>query len=160
DAFDTFTLLGMNDDAKEDKKLILSRLDFNFDQSVQVFETTIRLLAALQTAYELDGDKEFLKLAEDLGKRLMPAFNSPTGMPYRFVNLQTGKTSDSLSNPAEIGTLTLEFGKLSQLTGNASYYAAAKRAALEIFESRSKIGLVGSTIDVNTGEWKDSDSHI
>ncbi|HYV94414.1 MAG TPA: glycoside hydrolase family 47 protein [Chitinophagales bacterium] len=160
DAFDTFILLGMNDEAKEAKRLIFSRLDFQFDQSVQVFEITIRLLAALQSAYELSGDKEFLKLAEDLGNRLMPAFNSPTGMPYRFVNLQTGKTSDSLSNPAEIGTLMLEFGKLSQLTGNTLYYTAAKRAAMEVFESRSKIGLLGSGIDVNTGEWMDSDSHI
>ena len=34
-----------------------------------------------------------------------PVFNSPTGMPYRFVNLKTGKTSGAQSNPAEIGTL-------------------------------------------------------
>lgn len=160
DAFDTFTLLGMKEEAKEAKQLIFSQLNLHLDQSVQVFEITIRLLAALQTAYELDGDKQFLKLAEDLGKRLMPAFNSPTGMPFRFVNLETGKTNDSLSNPAEIGTLTLEFGKLSQLTGDSAYYAAAKKASLEIFKRRSKIGLPGSTINVITGEWTDPDSHI
>lgn len=160
DAFDTFTFLGMKDAASEAKELILSRLDFNADQSVQVFETTIRLLAALQTAYELDGDQRFLLYAKDLGNRLMPAFNSPTGMPYRFVNLKTGKTKDSISNPAEIGTLVLEFGKLSQLTGNPRYYEVAKKASLEIFKRCSKIGLPGSTIDVNTGEWKDPESHI
>ena len=41
-------------------------------------------------------------------------------MPYRFVNLQTGAVSDSLNNPAEIGTLILEFGTLSTLTGNSA----------------------------------------
>ena len=71
---------------------------------MQVFEITIRLLAGLITAYELDGNKKFLSLAQDLGDRLMPAFNTPTGMPYRYVHLQTGKTRDGINNPAEIGT--------------------------------------------------------
>ena len=40
-----------------------------------------------------------LALAEDLGTRLLPAFSSPTGMPYLYVNLKTGKTSGTRSNP-------------------------------------------------------------
>lgn len=99
------------DEAKEAKELILAKLDFNIDNDVQVFEITIRLLAGLLTAYELDGNKKFLTLAEDLGNRLMPAFNTPAGMPYRYVHLQTGKTRDyGINNPAEIGTLMMEFG--------------------------------------------------
>ena len=130
DAFDTFTLLGLKDEAKEAKELILAKLDFNIDNDVQVFEITIRLLAGLLTAYELDGNKKFLTLAEDLGNRLMPAFNTPTGMPYRYVHLKTGKTRDGINNPAEIGTLMMEFGKLSRLTGKNKYYAAAKKAIM------------------------------
>src|SRR5262245_27905078 len=52
DAFDTFTIMGMSEAAGEAKQLILSRLNFNVDQEVQVFEITIRLLASLETAYE------------------------------------------------------------------------------------------------------------
>ena len=148
DAFDTFIMLGMKKEAAEAKELILSKLNFDTDNDVQLFEITIRLLAALQTGYELDGDKRFLQLAEDLAKRLMPAFNTPTGMPYRYVHLQTGKTRDSLNNPAEIGTLMMEFGKLSKLTGNNSYYDAAKKAIMAVYEKRSAIGLVGEVIDV------------
>ena len=160
DAFDTFILLGLNDEAKEAKDLILSKLNFNTDQSVQVFEVTIRLLAGLITAYELDGDKRFLALAEDLGKRLMPCFNTPTGMPCRFVNLVTGKIKDSINNPAEIGTLMMEFGKLSKVTGDPSYYNAAKKAIMTVYKARSKIDLVGEWIDVNNGEWTSTQSHI
>ena len=111
DAFDTFTLLGLTNEAKEAKELILAKLDFNIDNDVQVFEITIRLLAGLITAYEMDGDKKFLALATDLADRLMPAFNSKTGMPYRYVHLQTGKTRDGINNPAEIGTLMMEIGR-------------------------------------------------
>ncbi len=160
DAFDTFTILGLKEEAKDAKELILSKLSFDVDDDVQVFEITIRLLAGLQTAYELDGDKRFLVLAEDLGKRLLPAFNSPTGMPYRYVHLQTGKTKDGLNNPAEIGTLMMEFGKLSKLTGNDVYYNTAKKAIMAVFEKRSSIGLVGEVIDVEKGTWYRTSSHI
>ncbi|MGQ0739756.1 MAG: glycoside hydrolase family 47 protein [Bacteroidota bacterium] len=160
DAYDTFIMLGMTKEAAEAKELILSKLNFDTDNDVQLFEITIRLLAALQTAYELDGDKRFLSLAEDLAKRLMPAFNTPTGMPYRYVHLQTGKTRDGLNNPAEIGTLMMEFGKLSRLTGNNSYYDAAKKAIMTVYEKRSAIGLVGEVIDVSTGKWTRTRSHI
>lgn len=160
DAFDTFLMLGLNDEAKEAKGLILSQLSFDVDNEVQVFEITIRQLAALQTAYELDGDKRFLALAVDLAKRLLPAFESTTGMPYRYVHLQTGRTRDGINNPAEIGTLLLEFGKLSQLTGDPLYYQKAKKALMAVFYRRASTGLVGETIDIQTGEWKSKTSHI
>ena len=160
DAFDTFILLGLKEEAKESKELIFSQLNFDADNEVQVFEITIRQLAALQTAYELDGDKRFLALAVDLAKRLLPAFNSNTGMPYRYVHLQTGKTRDGINNPAEIGTLLLEFGKLSKLTGDPVYFQKAKKALMAVFDRRASTGLVGETIDIQTGEWKSKASHI
>jgi hypothetical protein len=160
DAWDTFIMLGMKKEADEAKELILSKLSFDVDNDVQVFEIVIRILAALQTAYEMDGDKRFLTLAEDLAKRLMPAFNTPTGIPFRYVHLQTGKTRDPLNNPAEIGTLMMEFGKLSKLTGNDTYYNTAKKAIMLVYEKRSAIGLVGETIDANTGKWTRTKSHI
>jgi mannosidase alpha-like ER degradation enhancer 2 len=95
-----------------------------------------------------------------LGARLEPVFNSKTGMPYVNVNLKTGETSGKINNPAEIGTLILEFGMLSKLTGDPVYYDKAKYAIQEVFKRRSKIGLVGTTINVETGEWQNTESHI
>ena len=160
DAFDTFYLLKMQYEANEAKKMIFEGLSFKKDMDVQLFEVSIRFLGGLLSSYELDGDHRFLNLAKDLGKRLLPAFNSPTGMPYRYVNLQTGKTRDPLSNPAEIGTYLLEFGKLTQYTGDSVYYKTAKKASFEVFKRRSKIGLVGTVIDVNTGNWVNTESQI
>ena len=160
DAFDTFYLLGLKEEAKEAKEMMVSGLNFNVDQEVQLFEVNIRLLGGLLSAFELSGDTALLNLARDLGLRLLPAFISPTGMPYRFVNLQTGKTRDAISNPAETGTYLLEFGKLTQFTGDSAFYQVARKAAFEVYKRRSDIDLVGTTIDVNTGKWINTESQI
>jgi len=160
DAYDALTLTGLHKEAAEARQLIIDSLTFNRNVEVQSFEITIRLLGGLLSAYQLDGDKHFLELAEDLGKRLLPVFNSHTGMPYRYVNLQTGRIRDSINNPAEIGTSLLEFGVLSRLTRNPVYYERSKYALVQLFNRRSKIGLVGTWINVETGEWVDRTSHI
>ncbi|HUI83832.1 MAG TPA: glycoside hydrolase family 47 protein [Candidatus Binatia bacterium] len=160
DALDTMLLMGLNNDAKEDRELIDRQLSFDRDIYVKNFEITIRLLGGLLSSYQLSGDKKLLVLADDLGTRLLPAFNSPTGMPYMYVNLKTGAVRGAESNPAEIGSLLIEFGTLSKLTGKAMYYQKAKRALVALYDRRSPIGLVGSTIDVETGRWIDPTSHI
>src|SRR6266516_3220259 len=93
DSLDSLILMGLRDEADKAHALIVEQLSFDKDISVQNFEVTIRLLGGLLSAYEMTGDERLLKLADDLGTRLLPVFNSPTGMPYRFVNLRTGKTS-------------------------------------------------------------------
>jgi ER degradation enhancer, mannosidase alpha-like 2 len=160
DSLDTLIILGLNDEAARARALIVEKLSFDKDISVQNFEVTIRLLGGLLSAYQLTGDERLLRLADDLGTRLLPAFNSPTGMPYRFVNLRTGKTSGPKSNPAEIGTLLLEFGTLSKLTHKPVYFDKAKNALVQLYKRRSKIGLVGEEIDVDTGEWVTTTSHV
>ena len=160
DAYDTMLLMGLEEEAREAKQLVLEGLSFDYDFPVQIFEMNIRLLGGLLTAFQMDGDPRFLELATELADRMMPAFESPTGMPYVRVNLRTGEKEWPVNNPAEIGTLMLEFGALSKITGNPSYYDAAKAAISAVFDRRSPIGLVGTTIDVETGEWQDRSSHL
>jgi len=100
DALDTMALMGLDDQAKEARELIDTRLSFDRDIYVKNFEITIRLLGGLLSDYELTHDKRLLFLAEDLGDRLLPAFGSPTGMPYVEVNLRTGKVRNPETNPA------------------------------------------------------------
>jgi ER degradation enhancer, mannosidase alpha-like 2 len=160
DALDTLLLVGLKEEAARAKELILEKLSFDLDFPVKNFEITIRLLGGLLSAYQATGDPRLLALAEDLGTRLLPAFSSPTGMPYMYVNLRTGKTSGARSNPAEIGTLLLEFGTLSKLTGKTVFYDKAKKAVTELYARRSALGLVGEEIDVETGKWLSPASHV
>jgi len=160
DALDTLVLMHLDAEAAKARSLIVSDLSFDRDIYVKNFEITIRLLGGLLSSYQLTGDKRLLNLAEDLGNRLLPAFNSPTGLPYVYVNLRTGQTRDAVTNPAETGTLLLEFGTLSKLTGKRVFYEKAKRALVETFNRRSPLGLVGESINVETGAWTNTDSHI
>lgn len=160
DALDTLLIMDLKKEAKEAQELIATKLNFDQDIYVQNFEITIRLLGGLLSSYQMTGDKRLLKLAEDLGNRLLPVFNSPTGLPYTHVNLKTGKVRGDISNPAETGTLLLEFGMLSKLTNKPVYYDKAKKALVATYERRSAIGLVGSNINVVTGAWTDKNAHI
>ena len=160
DALDTLILMDLDAEAERARSLIVNDLSFDRDIYVKNFEITIRLLGGLLSGYQLTGDDRLLRLAEDLGNRLLPVFNSPTGLPYVYVNLRTGQTRDPVTNPAETGTLLLEFGTLSKLTGRPIFYEKAKRALVETFQRRSPLGLVGESINVETGEWTNTDSHI
>jgi Glycosyl hydrolase family 47 len=160
DALDTLILMHLDAEATRARALIINDLSFDRDIYVKNFEITIRLLGGLLSGYQLTGDKRLLGLAEDLGNRLLPVFNSPTGLPYVYVNLRSGQTRDPVTNPAETGTLLLEFGTLSKLTGRRVFYEKAKRAMVETFNRRSPLGLVGESINVETGTWTNTDSHI
>lgn len=160
DALDTMLLMGLDEEAASTQAFIIENLSFDKDIFVSSFEITIRLLGGLLASYQLIGDPGLLSLAEDLGTRLLPAFDSPTGIPYRFVNLKSGRVQGAETNSAEAGTLLLEFGTLSKLTGQPIFYDKAKRALLEIFERRSPIGLVGQRINAETGAWTNLNSHI
>src|SRR5512141_122299 len=128
DALDTMMLMGLRDESNATREYIATHLSFDKDISVQNFEITIRLLGGLLSSYQMTGDKRLLKLAEDLGNRLLPVFESPTGLPYRYVNLKTGKVRGNVTNPAEAGTLLIEFGTLARLTHRPVFYDKAKRA--------------------------------
>jgi ER degradation enhancer, mannosidase alpha-like 2 len=160
DGLDTMILMGLKPQADEARKLIDTQLNFDQDMYVKDFEITIRLLGGLLSSYELTGDKRLLELADDLGRRMIPMFNSPTGMPYEFVNLRTGAVRGAVSNPAEVGSLLIEYGTLARLTGKQEYYDKAKRAVVELYKRQSSIGLVGSGINVETGQWTDSTAGI
>jgi ER degradation enhancer, mannosidase alpha-like 2 len=160
DSLDTLLLLGLHDEAEQARSLIVDKLSFDRDVWVKNFEITIRVLGGLLSAHQMTGDPRLLALADDLGRRLLPAFDSPTGMPYMFVNLATGKTRGAETNPAEIGTLILEFGTLARLTGKDVYYVKAKAAVVELYRRRSPLGLPGEAIDVERGTWTRRASHV
>jgi len=157
DALDTMIVMGLTPQADEARHLIDTQLSFDKDIYVKNFEITIRMLGGLLSSYELTRDPRLLAVADDLGTRLLPVFNSPTGMPWVEVNLKTGAVRGEDTNPAEIGTLLLEFGTLSKLTHKPIYYDKAKRAMVELYNRRSPIGLFGSEMNIRTGQWTGPD---
>ena len=96
------------------RRALLQNLDLDIDGDFHVFEFIIRVLGGLLAGYLATGDKELLALARRSGDLVLPAFTqSPTGMPYQYVNFHTGALSGTTPPIAEIGTNILEFGVLS-----------------------------------------------
>ena len=95
---------------------IRDNLDFNrVAGSVSVFETTIRSLGGLLSAYDLSGDQVFLTKATQLGEKLFPAFGTGSGMPVNTINFQRPSVGGGGQVIlAEVGTLQLEFRALSE----------------------------------------------
>lgn len=181
---------------------------FDLDSKVQVFETNIRGVGGLLSAHlfaigelpirgyepisEMEEDAkqvirwsggfaydgQLLRLAKDLATRLLPAFETETGLPYPRVNLRTGipfyrssaavdddamchideTTSDHAREITETctagaGSLILEFTTLSRLTGDMRFEQLAKKAFWAVWSKRSNIGLLGNGIDAETAHW-------
>jgi len=154
EALDTLYMMGLDKEVEQGVRWIADNLHFDIDGEVQIFETGIRIVGGLLSGWCGTRDKKLLALAKDMADRLSPAFTkSPTGMPYRFVNLKTGAVRDPESFPAEIGTYIAEWGTLSKATGDKRYFDMAKRATKALFDRRSKIDLVADTINIETGAW-------
>jgi len=97
-----------------------------------------------------------LSLAENLGSRLLPAFDTATGIPNPRVRLDGGTvhTSDSTDTTVASATsLILEFGTLSQLTGNDTYIRLAREATESVWKMRNNItGLFPIGVDASNYE--------
>jgi hypothetical protein len=135
DALDTLWIMDLKDEFKE-AVLACEQIDFTTTEadSINVFETTIRYLGGFLAAYELS-DKQhpaLLKKATEVGELLMCAFDTPNRMPiarWSWKDYAAGRrqTAPHQVLVSEIGSLSLEFTKLSQLTGDMKYYDAVQR---------------------------------
>ncbi|MFE0626239.1 glycoside hydrolase family 47 protein [Streptomyces sp. NPDC058864] len=154
EALDTLYLMELDEELEAGVQWVRDDLVLGQDASVQVFETIIRLVGGLLSGHLATKDTVLLDRARDLADRLLPAFTrSPTGAPYRYVNLATGAVSGKENYLAEIGTCITEFGELSRLTGDRKYYDAAKKALRAVYDRRSRLNLLGTGMNVETGVW-------
>ncbi|RRO13218.1 glycoside hydrolase family 47 protein [Saccharopolyspora rhizosphaerae] len=155
EAVDTLWLMEADSEVDRAVRWIVDHLDFDIDAPFQVFETNIRMVGGLAAAYHCTGDRRLLERAVDVADRLLPAFTrSPTGLPYRYVNLATGEVSGPETNIVEVGTYLAEFGVLSRWTGDQRYYDLAKQAMRVVHDKRSELDLLPHDIHAETGEWR------
>ncbi|KAI0091966.1 alpha mannosidase-like protein [Irpex rosettiformis] len=166
DVLDTLVVLNDTTKFEEAVRNVVDYVSFNVDTKPQVFETTIRVLGGLLSAHQYANAPgqpfhipwyrgQLLSLAHDLGKRLLPAFKTPTGIPYARINLRHGLTPGETLDTctAGAGSLILEFGTLSRLTGDERFEKAAYKAFFALWNQRSDINLVGNTVNIYTGTW-------
>lgn len=158
DSLDTMWILGLNEEFTEAKRWVEQELSFSKNTDVNLFETTIRVLGGLLSTYHLTGDKLFLDKAKDLGSRLMPAFNTPSKIPFSDVNIGKGTahpprwTTDSTL--AEVTSIQLEFRELSRLTQEPQYQEVVNEVMKQVHNLGGKQdGLVPMFINTNSGQF-------
>lgn len=133
DALSTLWIMGMQDEFYEGRDYVRDNLTYDTVGEVSVFETTIRNLGGLLSAYDLSNDPVFLEKADDLGSRLLRSIG-PSGIPFgrTVLNHEDGKSYNQgwLGNNAvlaELGTIQLEFRYLSAATGKNEYATTVNR---------------------------------
>jgi mannosyl-oligosaccharide alpha-1,2-mannosidase len=149
DALDTLWIMGFEEEfnsAIEDVETI----DFGYTHldHINVFETNIRHLGGLLAAFELSKDQRLLAKATEVGDMLFHAFDTPNHMPItRWKMREAGEGKPQVADDrvllAEIGSMTMEFTRLSQLTGDAKYYDAVTRITRLLEEQQEKTKLPG-----------------
>ena len=173
DSLSTLAVMGRRADFEDGIARVRRSVHFNVSVRVNVFEANIRLLGGLLSAHVLAKDRRLnltdhyhddalLTLAVDLGRRLLPAFDTPTGIPYAWVNLRTGVEAGETREQctAGVGTLLMEFALLSYLSRDDVFYRRADAALSALLAMRSPLGLFGNTLTVDRAQWTNANAGI
>ncbi|KAJ9137689.1 alpha-1,2-Mannosidase [Pleurostoma richardsiae] len=149
DSLDTLWIMGLRREFDEAVDAV-AWIDFgrSSSASVNMFETNIRYLGGLLAAYDLSGRRILLEKAIELGDLLYAGFNTDSRMPVDFIDLERAKTGQVLPVEDRVvsaspGTLSLEFTRLSQLSGDPKYYAAISRVMQLFYSHQNETRLPG-----------------
>ncbi|KAM3544710.1 hypothetical protein ARSEF1564_002439 [Beauveria bassiana] len=151
DALDTMWIMDMRDEFEEAVAAVDKDISFASSSSgnvISLFETNIRYLGGLVSAYDLSGDARLKRKATDAGDMILKAFDTPNHMPVGQWNIKEAaenrnQTAPSTTSLAEIGTLVLELTRLSLITGDARYHDVTQHISDLLDASQMKTKLPG-----------------
>ncbi|GAB1311036.1 Glycosyl hydrolase family 47 [Madurella fahalii] len=159
DSLDTLWIMGMKEDFYDAVRHVAT-IDWNNStfQDCSLFETNIRYLGGLLSAYDLSQERILLDKAVELGDMLHAGFDTPNHMPANTFHFELAKEGKLAAGKnvasAAVGSLSLEFTRLSQLTGNPKYYSAidgVTKAFEETQDSTNLPGLWPVFVDLSSG---------
>lgn len=160
DGLDTLYIMGLQDEFKKGRDWVANELNIDsLTSDVSVFEVNIRFVGGLLACYALTGDVIFRDKAQEIADKLLPAFQTPTGIPNALVNFRTGSSknygwaSGGSSILSEFGTLHLEFAYLSDVTGNPVYRSKVDHIRQFIRSLEKPKGLYPNYLNPKTGKW-------
>ncbi|XP_070139077.1 mannosyl-oligosaccharide alpha-1,2-mannosidase IA isoform X3 [Drosophila bipectinata] len=160
DGLDTLYIMGLEKEYREGRDWIERKFSLdNISAELSVFETNIRFVGGMLTLYAFTGDPLYKEKAQHIADKLLPAFQTPTGIPYALVNTKTGVAknygwaSGGSSILSEFGTLHLEFAYLSDITGNPLYRERVQTIRQVLKEIEKPKGLYPNFLNPKTGKW-------
>ncbi|CAN9224898.1 unnamed protein product [Alternaria alternata] len=173
DALSTALIMGQKDIVNEIIEYIPT-INWAFtEDSVSLFETTIRYLGGMLSGYDLLSGP-LAHLADDpanvealltqsinLANNLSYAFETPSGVPWNVLTFNNRSNDGSENGLATVGTLILEWVRLADLSGNRTFADLVEKAEQYLLYPSPDFaepfpGLLGSTINVTTGQFTDA----
>ena len=160
DTLDTLWIMGLREefDAAVNE---VQKINFktSLRKDIPLFETVIRYLGGLISAHDLSSGQYpiLLEKAVELAEILMGAFDTPNRMPVTFYYWTPSYASQAHRAGtrvvlAELGSLSVEFTRLAQITKDSKYYDAIARITDELEglqKATSLPGLWPTTIDAS-----------
>uniref|UniRef100_A0A8C9YX58 alpha-1,2-Mannosidase n=1 Tax=Sander lucioperca TaxID=283035 RepID=A0A8C9YX58_SANLU len=159
DSLDTLYIMGLMEEYNDAKDWVQTSLDLNSNGEASLFEVNIRYVGGLLSAYYLTGEELYKSKVMELGEKLLPAFNTPTGIPRGVINLGSGTSwswgwaSAGSSILAEFGTLHLEFVHLSELSRNPIYTEKVMNIRKLLNKIEKPHGLYPNFLSPVSGNW-------
>ncbi|XP_055605887.1 mannosyl-oligosaccharide alpha-1,2-mannosidase IA isoform X2 [Uranotaenia lowii] len=160
DGLDTLYLMGLHKEYDEGRDWVERKFTLdNVGIDLSVFETNIRFIGGFLTCYAFTGDRLFLDKAKYVADKLLPAFQTPTGIPYALVNVNSGVSknygwaSGGSSILSEFGTLHMEFSYLSDITGDSVYRERVQTIRSVLKDLEKPKGLYPNYLNPKTGKW-------
>lgn len=166
DSLDTLWIMGLRDEFEAAASLA-AKIDFTppassssssssskFPDQINVFETTIRYLGGFLAAYDLSGDQRLLRKAREVGDMLLGAFDTPNRMPItrwdvgaaaRGDKKKDGQVAPGWALIAEVGSLCMEFTRLSLITGDPRWFDATEKIREVLEDQQEKTKLPGES---------------
>lgn len=156
ESLDTMWIMDLQEDFMDALPVIANMtFDLPSTEYAPFFETVIRYLGGLLSAYSLSGEPMLLARADDLGRMLLPAFNTPHGLPTYAVNTVTGATRQGWSSDvlwAEALSCQLEYKYLAHLTGRKEYFEHVERIMDLMALAEVKDGMFPTKWKMDTAE--------
>lgn len=169
DSLDTLWIMGLREDFFEAVEAVAA-IDFGRTslKTISVFETTIRYLGGLLSAYDLSQEPVLLEKAVQLGEMLYRAFDTTNNTPLGWLDIEETKVADRTEFVAEmnlcfacLGSLTMEFTRLAQITTQPKYYDVVARITTMMARKQNSTQLPGlwpTMINAAKGEFNQSRS--
>lgn len=160
DALDTLYVMGLSEEYEEGRLWVQANFTLeHYEGPIDAFETTIRIVGGLLSMYALTGDDLYMTKAKYVADKLLPIFDTPTGIPKTIINLKTNQTRNyewaygGSSVLSQYGSLHLEFDYLTEITKASRYRTYVKRIQNVLLNSKKPLDLYPIYINPDNGEW-------
>ncbi|TCD63846.1 hypothetical protein EIP91_004888 [Steccherinum ochraceum] len=170
DSMDTMILMGLTEEF--DRALAhVSRTNFTVvrdftvhaNHQLSFFETVIRYMGGLLSAYAFSHELVLVGKAEELAAALSPLFDTPSGLPWYGFYTKNGAIYNLTRSAmlAEVASCQLEYAYLAQLTGKKEHYDRSAR----IWDTLRKVnltetGMLPLRLNITDGRPTDNSSSV